>query len=728
MQLVVFGRVRLEGSGFSRPKPLLLLAYLTLEGPQSRRELARLFWQDPRATGNLSVMLSQFRKEGAATALPGQAGLDPLPSLLSCDALTFTARLEQGDLAAALGLYGGAFLHDLGKPLTELDVSDVLLDWVTLRREGYALAAQTAMLTLAEQALDTRDIPAARRWAERAWRLPHAPEPEPARTAQFQRLLSRTSSAHAGSLQRQAAASLSELAARDRSVFLALSLQDPPNLAVVRAALSLSLPDLAAAQDTLYLAGLIQEDARVLAPELAAHWLRTHPGERLPLLLDLARATPPEDAFALYRRVYAQTQGFGGLGDLPRARAAYVAQARARMTELAFRDVTTLMEEVRLAEQVMQATPDPEVAFLYAYALERTERYREALVALQALPQGQRDPNAQALLAALLWRAGKPAQAQALALRVLDSGVDWWWAQATAHAALGYVASSGGDYAGAASRFRKAAQCYDVAGDRHRLAGVQNNEAVELSKMADHAGRSGEDPEVHAALLGRAEAAYGQALAGLQALGSPNRSLEGRILLNLGRISESRRDWSAARERYAQAQAVIEPLDMPGLAARLCLNLGVVHRQLGLRPQADALFRETMQRAQAAGEPQLQALAMNHLAVLNSDLDQIEVSLELLLQSGGLDLARAATVDYRDLLQGDVQSAVRTGDTERACRTLERLRGLHLRLGHEAQAHRVAAAIRTIREIAPAPIPFDLSDLFQQLAFSEVDPADQRPS
>ena len=45
MLLRTLGGLQLEGTEFQRPKPLLLLAYLALEGPQERGYLAELFFQ-----------------------------------------------------------------------------------------------------------------------------------------------------------------------------------------------------------------------------------------------------------------------------------------------------------------------------------------------------------------------------------------------------------------------------------------------------------------------------------------------------------------------------------------------------------------------------------------------------------------------------------------------------------------------------------------------------------
>ena len=56
MQLVTLGSLAWPGVSLTRPKPLLLLAYLALEEPQSRRDLAHLFWPksaDPAVKGSV---------------------------------------------------------------------------------------------------------------------------------------------------------------------------------------------------------------------------------------------------------------------------------------------------------------------------------------------------------------------------------------------------------------------------------------------------------------------------------------------------------------------------------------------------------------------------------------------------------------------------------------------------------------------------------------------------
>lgn len=63
MYLRTLGGLRLRDTQFQRPKPLLLLAYLVVEGAKDRRFLAELFW--PGAANHLNSLakaLSQLRQ------------------------------------------------------------------------------------------------------------------------------------------------------------------------------------------------------------------------------------------------------------------------------------------------------------------------------------------------------------------------------------------------------------------------------------------------------------------------------------------------------------------------------------------------------------------------------------------------------------------------------------------------------------------------------------------
>jgi DNA-binding SARP family transcriptional activator len=64
MKLVTLGELALEPSSLTRPKPLFLLSYLSLEGPRSRRDVAELFWQSSKdPMQGLRMALLQINKE-----------------------------------------------------------------------------------------------------------------------------------------------------------------------------------------------------------------------------------------------------------------------------------------------------------------------------------------------------------------------------------------------------------------------------------------------------------------------------------------------------------------------------------------------------------------------------------------------------------------------------------------------------------------------------------------
>ncbi|WP_337870076.1 hypothetical protein [Meiothermus sp.] len=651
MKLASFGKVGLEGVAFSRPKPLLLLAYVTLEGPQERRKLAELFWQEggSKALGNLSVVLAQFKKEGAAEVFPDKPGVNPLPSQVGCDALEFLEALEVRDLERAIGLYGGPFLHDLGKPVEALEVSDELLDWVLEKREFFAQKAQQAMLERAEE-LVGQQPKQARALAERAYSLIEAPELEPALLTRLQQLLAQTGSDLSRRVGSAAKASLDDLPETARRVFLALALQEQPNLTIVRSALETSLGELSQAHETLILSGLIDANNRVLAGGSAQGWLEAHSSERLSLLLALARHTPPEAAYALYRQILEHTQGFGGVGDLLRARTAYTTRAKTLMDGLKFAEAAALLEQIRAVERVLETDPDSESRFLEAYALERLGRFKEALELLQALPEKLRNPNIIALESVLLWRRGMPQEAQQAAWSVLESGVNWLWAKATANNTLGYLAGSRGDFLEAASYFKKAAALFQTAGARDRWVGSLNNYAIELDKIAREAEKKGVDATALESARAEAEQAYRQALEALDQAGE-NPLLRARILLNLGILWERRKDWARAEAQYLEAVPFAEAVGALEIIARLHLNLGYTYSAQRNFAEARSRFSNALHFASKAGELLTQGVAMAHLADLDDDPDVLEVALSLMEQSGHLDEVGDFLVNYEGVLK-----------------------------------------------------------------------------
>lgn len=208
MALRTLGGLGLSGVSFRRPKPLLLLAYLTLEGPQDRRFLAELLWPhaaDPRQS--LSVAASQLRA-AAPGALRAEAGR--LWTRLECDALLLREAAANQEWQTVVDLYGGPFLAGL-----DLDDGNVELEeWLYGTRELLASHAQHALVELAERSLAGGNRRAAASLAERAAAMRDETDgDDDALLARLYALLVATSNPRAPALRQEAAAIGLELAA-----------------------------------------------------------------------------------------------------------------------------------------------------------------------------------------------------------------------------------------------------------------------------------------------------------------------------------------------------------------------------------------------------------------------------------------------------------------------------------------------------------------------------------
>ena len=173
MRIRTLGGLSLEGAAFTRPKPLLVLAYLAVEGAQERRHLADLFWpraRDPR--GSLTVALSQLRR-GAPGAV--EADRTHAWTRVPCDAAELLGSLDRAPDATTDLADRGPFLAGIAPSLLSVELEE----WVLRTREFIVLRAHRARLRRAE------DLARGGRWrsvathAEGAYPLVDlAPEPE----------------------------------------------------------------------------------------------------------------------------------------------------------------------------------------------------------------------------------------------------------------------------------------------------------------------------------------------------------------------------------------------------------------------------------------------------------------------------------------------------------------------------------------------------------------------
>jgi predicted ATPase len=182
MRLTTLGGLELAGSTLRRPKPLLLLAYLAIEGRRDRRHLADVFW--PAATdarNRLSVTLRRLRAEA-----PGSVEADSthVTALVACDAIALRDALARGDVDAARALHRGAFLAGF-----ELELGPELEEWLYATREAFADGVRDALIARAATLADHGDAERAAALAEVAATLPGATPLEPDAAAELGALL-----------------------------------------------------------------------------------------------------------------------------------------------------------------------------------------------------------------------------------------------------------------------------------------------------------------------------------------------------------------------------------------------------------------------------------------------------------------------------------------------------------------------------------------------------------
>lgn len=198
MILRTLGGLEVEGADFRRVKPLLLLAYVALEGAKERRYLAELFWHGAaNPLASLSVALHQLKR-----VLGEALEADPVWvwSDVQTDVAPLLAALDRGDSEAALQLYKGPLLAGV----TLSRGSPELEEWVYQTREFLAARVRVAMLALARREAAAGDFNQAAARAEAAYLLPHAPALEPEELTQLYTLLRAGENRHALELRKEA--------------------------------------------------------------------------------------------------------------------------------------------------------------------------------------------------------------------------------------------------------------------------------------------------------------------------------------------------------------------------------------------------------------------------------------------------------------------------------------------------------------------------------------------
>ncbi|TVR93525.1 MAG: hypothetical protein EA416_04905 [Trueperaceae bacterium] len=170
MLLRTLGGLALEGSALTRPKPLVVLAYLALEGPTPRRRLAEVLFGDavdPR--DSLSTALRHLRAAEAANTLAG----DIVRCNVACDATALLNAFDGYRYAEVVAAYAGAFLDGC-----DVGLGVEAEEWLFETRETIASRVRAASVHEARAALHAQRYDDARRLAGRAIALAEAADIE----------------------------------------------------------------------------------------------------------------------------------------------------------------------------------------------------------------------------------------------------------------------------------------------------------------------------------------------------------------------------------------------------------------------------------------------------------------------------------------------------------------------------------------------------------------------
>ena len=165
MLLKTLGGLSLHPGDFSRPKPLLLLAYLAVEGAKDKRHLYELFWPDATDPANsLRSVGKLFRTAGAELLNIDERTVS---TSVESDIAALQAAISNQDAEKASRLYQGAFLDEFSLP----DWGAELEEWVYSTREFIASQVCGALIRLAETQAAKGEFTDAGRWAEKAYVL-----------------------------------------------------------------------------------------------------------------------------------------------------------------------------------------------------------------------------------------------------------------------------------------------------------------------------------------------------------------------------------------------------------------------------------------------------------------------------------------------------------------------------------------------------------------------------
>lgn len=153
VRIRTLGGLALDDGDFSRPVPLLILAYLAIERRLQRKSLERAFFPDAADPGDSLSTVLRLLENALGTAdddVITRTG-DELTTAARCDAVDLEAAYDRSDHEAVVELYRGPFLDGLeAMPYVRPEAwSDDLRAWIQDRRLRVAARVVTSAVRLA---------------------------------------------------------------------------------------------------------------------------------------------------------------------------------------------------------------------------------------------------------------------------------------------------------------------------------------------------------------------------------------------------------------------------------------------------------------------------------------------------------------------------------------------------------------------------------------------------
>lgn len=391
-------------------------------------------------------------------------------------------------------------------------------------------------------------------------------------------------------------ATLSSLPKTAREVYLSLALLDVADLSLVRTALELSAADLAAALDELLKSGLSEPSGQPRARDLAQEYLKARPVLHSDIALKLARCLDDKAAFPLYQ----VARSLWTSDDTQRARASYLAWGAETLERGFPQHAARLLEDL---------TPDAEVAYLRGSALEQAGLYAEALACVEKVAE---NPRLLALKATLLWRLGKPEEAETAANRALEGDSE---ARALALDTLGELARSRG-------AFDEAMKFYKRAGVLWRAVGNGRRWVLDLNNVGVVFGMRGEHKEA----LTQFQAAFEFTSSDT----TPKCLVLNNIAISLMELGR----WDEAIETYDKTILLAQKLQFTMAECRAWNNLAFVLQNQEKFVKAKDAYEKALVLAHKTNDSGMIGHILGNLAILESDDEALQEALLILEKAG----------------------------------------------------------------------------------------------